>query len=107
MTIPSAVGALRMRSRRQAVRQGGRQRAIWFRRCFEMGATAGLYSSVVPGKCALHCWTSQQWHPWTAYSHFQNTFLDGIYPKPVDQIVTWQSCLILYSVIQCAESLAF
>ncbi len=44
------------------------------------GATAGLSSSVVPGKCALHCWTSQQWHP------FQNTFLEIIEPAWVAAI---------------------
>ena len=33
--------------------------------------------------------------------------LDGIYHKPVDRVVTGQSCPILHSVIKCAELLAF
>ena len=30
-----------------------------------MGATAGLSSSVFSGEWHLHCWTSQQWHPFS------------------------------------------
>ena len=41
-----------------------------------MGATAGLSSSAQRIFREQHCWTSQQWHPWTAHSHFQNTFLN-------------------------------
>jgi len=46
------------------------------RTCFEMGATAGLSSSVKRISRERHCWTSQQWHPWKSYNYFQNTFLD-------------------------------
>jgi len=44
-----------------------------FRTCFETGcrapkgATAGLPSSVFPEKSVLHCWASQQWHPFSKH----------------------------------------
>ena len=44
------------------------------RACFEMGATAGLPSSVKQILREEHCWRGQQSHPWKSCNHFHNTF---------------------------------